>query len=200
MKRVGRALVIVDVQNDFCEGGSLAVVGGAAVAAGVTDHLAAHAHDYDAVVATRDRHRDPGAHFAADPDYTDSWPPHCVVGTPGAELHDALDTSTIDEVFDKGAYAAAYSGFEGVSAEGASLAGWLQARDVTEIDLAGIATDYCVRATALDAVREGFVVRVLDDLTAGVAEDSSTRARDEMRAVGVELVTSDRSAVPPADG
>ena len=200
MKRVGRALVIVDVQNDFCEGGSLAVVGGAAVAAGVTDHLAAHAHDYDAVVATRDRHRDPGAHFAADPDYTDSWPPHCVVGTPGAELHDAFDTSTIDEVFDKGAYAAAYSGFEGVSAEGASLAGWLQARDVTEIDLAGIATDYCVRATALDAVREGFVVRVLDDLTAGVAEDSSTRARDEMRAVGVELVTSDRSAVPPADG
>ena len=195
-----RALLIVDVQNDFCEGGSLAVLGGEAVAAAITDHLAAHADDYDAIVATRDHHRDPGAHFSAEPDYTDSWPPHCVVGTTGAELHDALDTSRIDEVFDKGAYAAAYSGFEAVSAEGESLAGWLRARDITEVDLAGIATDYCVRATALDAVREGFAVRVLDDLTAGVAEGSSASAREEMRAVGAELVNSGRGAVPPAGG
>jgi nicotinamidase/pyrazinamidase len=200
MTGVGRALLIVDVQNDFCEGGSLAVVGGEAVAAAITDHLAAHANEYDAIVATRDRHRDPGAHFAAEPDYIDSWPPHCVVGTPGAELHPALDTSSVDEVFDKGADAAAYSGFEGVSAEGASLAGWLRARDITEVDLAGVATDYCVRATALDALRESFAVRVLDDLTAGVAEDSSASARDEMRAAGAELVNSGRGAVPPADG
>jgi nicotinamidase/pyrazinamidase len=197
---MSRALVIVDVQNDFCEGGSLAVVGGDAVAAAITDHLAAHVDDYHGIVATRDRHRDPGAHFSAEPDYTDSWPPHCVEGTSGAELHPALDTSRIDEVFDKGAYAAAYSGFEAVSAEGASLAGWLRARDITEIDLAGLATDYCVRATALDAVREGFAVRVLDDLTAGVAEESSARARDEMRAAGVDLVNSGRGAVPPTDG
>ena len=195
-----KGLVVVDVQNDFCEGGSLAVVGGEAVAAAITDHLTAHADDYDVIVATRDRHRDPGAHFAAEPDYVDSWPAHCVVGTPGAEFHPALDTSRIAEVFDKGAYAAAYSGFEGVSADGASLAGWLRARDITDIDVAGIATDYCVRATALDAVREGFAVRVLDDLTAGVAAESSATAREEMRAAGVELVNSGRSAVPPADG
>jgi nicotinamidase/pyrazinamidase len=195
-----RGLVVVDVQNDFCEGGSLAVVRGEAVAAAVTDHLTAHADDYDVIVATRDRHRDPGAHFAAEPDYVDSWPAHCVVGTPGAEFHPALDTSRIEEVFDKGAYAAAYSGFEGVSADGASLAGWLRARDITDIEIAGIATDYCVRATALDAVREGFGVRVLDDLTAGVAAESSASAREEMRAAGVELVNSGRSAVPPADG
>ena len=197
---MSRALVIVDVQNDFCEGGSLAVVGGDAVAAAITDHLAAHVDDYHGIVATRDRHRDPGAHFSAEPDYTDSWPPHCVEGTSGAELHPALDTSRIDEVFDKGAYSAAYSGFEAVSAEGMSLAGWLRAHDVTEIDVAGIATDYCVRATALDGVREGFAVRVLDDLTAGVAEASSASARDEMRAAGAELVSSRRGAVRPADG
>jgi nicotinamidase/pyrazinamidase len=200
MMPVTRALVIVDVQNDFCEGGSLAVAGGAAVAAAIRDHLAAHAHDYGAVVATRDHHRDPGTHFSAQPDYTDSWPPHCVAGTPGAELHPALDTNRVDEVFDKGAYAAAYSGFEGVSTEGTSLADWLRAHGVTDIDVAGIATDYCVRATALDGVREGFAVHVLDDLTAGVAEDSSARAREEMRTAGAELVNSGRGAVPRADG
>ena len=197
---MGRALVIVDVQNDFCEGGTLAVVGGEAVAAAITEHLAAHADDYDAIVATRDHHRDPGAHFAAEPDYADSWPPHCVVGTSGAEIHRALDTSRIEEVFDKGEYAAAYSGFEAVSSDGTSLAGWLRAHDVGEIDLAGIATDYCVRATALDALREGFAVRVLDDLISGVADDSSARAREEMRAAGAELVNSGLAAAPPADG
>jgi nicotinamidase/pyrazinamidase len=195
-----RALLVVDVQNDFCEGGSLAVVGGEVVAAAITDYLATNADDYETVVATRDRHRDPGAHFAAHPDYIDSWPPHCVVGTPGAELHPALDTSRIDEVFDKGGYAAAYSGFEGVSSDGMPLADWLRAHDVGEIDLAGLATDYCVRATALDAVREGFAVRVLDDLIAGVASDSSARAREEMRGAGVELVSSRGSAARPADG
>jgi len=197
---MARALVVVDVQNDFCEGGSLAVVGGETVAAAITDYLVAHADDYDAVVATRDHHRDPGDHFATDPDYTNSWPPHCVVDTPGAEFHPALDTSRVDEVFDKGAYAAAYSGFEAVSAEGASLAGWLRARDITAIDLAGLATDYCVRATALDAVREGFAVRVLDDLIAGVADDSSASARADIRAAGAELVSSRGGAVRPADG
>ena len=197
---MSRALVVVDVQNDFCEGGSLAVVGGGPVAAAITDHMAAHDDDYDAVVATRDHHREPGAHFSADPDYTDSWPPHCVVGTPGADFHPALDTSRIDEVFDKGAYTAAYSGFEAVSAEGASLAGWLRAHDVTEIDVAGIATDYCVRATVLDARREGFSVRVLDDLTAGVAEASSAAAREEMRAAGAELVNARRGAARREDG
>ena len=192
--RESRALVIVDVQNDFCEGGSLPVEGGNAVAAAITDYLAAHAQDYRARVATRDHHRDPGSHFAAAPDYVDSWPPHCVVGTGGADFHPALDTTDVDEVFDKGEYAAAYSGFEGVSDAGERLGEWLRARDVTEIDVAGIATDYCVRATALDAVREGFVVRVLDDLSAGVAGESSRIAREDMRAAGVQLVDTGRSA------
>jgi nicotinamidase/pyrazinamidase len=190
MSPVARALLIVDVQNDFCEGGSLAVVGGQTVASAVSRHLAAHAGDYDAIAATRDRHRDPGAHFAAEPDYLDSWPPHCVVGTPGADFHPALDTSGVEEVFDKGAYAAAYSGFEGRAEDGTALATWLRARDVTDVDVAGIATDYCVRATALDALQEGFGVRVLDDLIAGVAADTSTAALAELRAAGAEIANS----------
>jgi nicotinamidase/pyrazinamidase len=189
---VPRALLIVDVQNDFCEGGSLAVEGGAAVATAITGYLDAHAGDYAARAATRDRHRDPGSHFAEHPDYLDSWPPHCVVGTPGADFHPALDTTALEEVFDKGEFEAAYSGFEGVSHSGVGLAAWLHDRHVTEVDIAGIATDYCVRATALDAVHEGFGVRVLDDLVAGVAEDTSRRARAEMRAAGVQLVTTGR--------
>ena len=187
---MARALLIVDVQNDFCEGGSLAVLGGQMVAAAITRHLAAHEATYEAVAATRDHHRDPGAHFAAEPDYVDSWPRHCVVDTPGADFHPAFDTSAVDEVFDKGAYAAAYSGFEGRSADGSSLADWLRARDVTHVDVVGIATDYCVRATALDALSEGFAVRVLDDLIAGVAEDTSAAALEEMRTAGAQVATS----------
>jgi nicotinamidase/pyrazinamidase len=191
---MSRALLIVDVQNDFCEGGSLAVQGGGEVAAAITEYLAAHARDYQTRVATRDQHRDPGSHFAAAADYVDSWPPHCVVGTEGADFHPALDTTAVDEVFDKGEYAAAYSGFEGVSDEGVRLVEWLRRFEVTDVDVAGIATDYCVLATALDARREGFGVRVLADLTAGVADESSRVAREEMRAAGVELVATGRTA------
>src|SRR4051794_37851521 len=119
-----RALILVDVQRDFCEGGSLAVGGGAAVAAEITSALAADARAWDHVVATRDHHIDPGAHFAAEPDYVDSWPAHCIVGSAGVELHPSLGADRIEAIFDKGDYAAAYSGFEG-SCAGVSLADWL---------------------------------------------------------------------------
>ena len=183
-----RALVIVDVQNDFCEGGSLAVAGGATVARAVSAHLAEVGADYAAVVATRDHHVDPGDHFAVAPDFVDSWPAHCVVGTHGVRLHPDLRTDPIQAVFDKGEYTAAYSGFEGSDAQGESLADWLRDRGVTDVDIVGIATDYCVRATALDAVREGLTTRVLVDLTAGVAETTTQTALEEMAAAGVELV------------
>jgi nicotinamidase/pyrazinamidase len=163
-----RALIVVDVQKDFCEGGSLAVAGGASVAGEITAALAADARAWQHVVATRDHHIDPGAHFAAEPDYVDSWPVHCVVGTAGVELHPALATDRVEAIFDKGDHAAAYSGFEGV-ADGVGLADWLRERGVTEVDVVGIATDHCVRATALDAAKAGFATTVLLDLTAGVA-------------------------------
>lgn len=184
---MARALIIVDVQLDFCEGGSLAVAGGAAVA----DRINAVTGRYDQVVATRDYHIDPGAHFSTEPDYRDSWPVHCRVGTPGAAFHPALDVAPIRAVFSKGEYTAAYSGFEGHAGDGTTLADWLRARDIIEVDVVGIATDYCVRATALDAARAGFATSVLLDLCAGVAPETTARALDELRAADI--------ATPPRD-
>ena len=188
-----RALIVVDVQNDFCEGGSLGVAGGAAVAAAISEWMAQG--NYEVVVATKDHHVDPGPHFAAEPDFVDSWPPHCVVGTPGEAFHPALSTTPIQAVFRKGERAAAYSGFEGATeVSGATgtvrvgLAEYLRERYVDAVDVCGIATDHCVRATALDAVREGLATRVLLDLTAGVAEPTTRVALAELRAAGAELV------------
>ncbi|WNI15701.1 nicotinamidase [Actinacidiphila sp. ITFR-21] len=186
-----RALIVVDVQNDFCEGGSLAVTGGADVAAAVTDLIGASAGSYRHVVATRDHHIDPGGHFSAHPDFVASWPVHCVAGTEGVGFHPnfapSVASGAVDAVFSKGEHAPAYSGFEGRDENGTALAEWLRDRDVTEVDVVGIATDHCVRATALDAAREGFTTRVLLDLTAGVAPDSTVRALDELREAGVAL-------------
>jgi nicotinamidase/pyrazinamidase len=187
---MAQALIVVDVQNDFCEGGSLAVAGGAAVAAAISEHIASSS--YDIVVATRDYHIDPGAHFSSTPDYVDTWPVHCVAGTPGASFHPELDVTAIQAVFSKGAYAAAYSGFEGSAADGSSLADWLRARSVTDVDVVGIATDHCVRATALDATRAGLSTRVLLGLTAGVAQSTVDNALVQLRDAGADLVGAPR--------
>ncbi|MBA2309405.1 MAG: isochorismatase family protein [Pseudonocardiales bacterium] len=186
------ALIIVDVQNDFCEGGSLAVAGGAAVAAGISAHLAGGSAHYDHVAATRDYHVQPGEHFSDTPDFAGSWPPHCRAGTPGASFHPELDLAAVQAVFSKGAYAAAYSGFEGADPSGRSLIDWLSERGVARVEIAGIATDYCVRATALDAVRAGLATTVLVDLCVGVAEESSARTLDELGAAGVSIHSTRR--------
>jgi nicotinamidase/pyrazinamidase len=156
------------------------------VAGAITAHLRTAAGEYAHVVATRDHHIDPGAHFAEHPDFLETWPAHCVVGTGGVELHANLDREALEAVFDKGEYAAAYSGFEG-TADGVPLADWLRGRGVDAVDVVGIATDHCVRATALDAVGNGFATRVLLPLTAGVAEASTEAALEQLRAAGVEL-------------
>ena len=181
-----RALIIVDVQNDFSEGGSLAVVGAAAVASRISEFLAS-GPDYAHVVATKDFHIDPGEHFSESPDYATSWPRHCVVGTHGADFHPDFDHSVVEAVFTKGRYEAAYSGFEGTDDAGTPLADWLRERGVDEVDIVGIATDYCVRATAADALAKGFTTRVLLDLTAGVAPDTTAKAIEDLRAAGVEI-------------
>ena len=185
---MARALVIVDVQNDFCEGGSLAVTGGAEVARSISAYLAGLDRDsYAYVVATQDHHVDPGLHFSAAPDFVGTWPPHCVAGTSGADFHPSLDPAWFEAVFRKGEHSAAYSGFEGADADGVPLAAWLRERGVTAVDIAGLATDHCVRATATDAATAGFTTRVLLGLTAGVAADTTKAALDEMRTAGVEL-------------
>jgi nicotinamidase/pyrazinamidase len=184
---MARALLVVDVQNDFCEGGSLAVAGGATVARTISDRL--DLGDYDHAVATRDHHVDPGGHFSPTPDYVDSWPAHCVAGTAGAELHPDLDRTNLERVFDKGEYEAAYSGFEGIAdADGRPLLDWLRAHRIDVVEIAGIATDHCVRATALDARSHGFTTHVRLDLTAGVARATVERGLEQMRSAGVELV------------
>ena len=188
-----RALIVVDVQNDFCEGGSLPVAGGAEVAHDISELLHAWsaqtpgAPDYAAAVATQDHHVDPGDHFSREPDFVHSWPRHCVAGTDGVAFHPNLDPQPFDAIFLKGEYAAAYSGFEGRTHDDVGLAEWLRRHAITDVDICGIATDHCVRATALDAVREGFRVRVLGDLVAGVAPETTRAAVREMTEAGVTL-------------
>jgi nicotinamidase/pyrazinamidase len=183
-----RALIIVDVQNDFCEGGSLAVAGGAATVRAITDYLASGERGtYDYIVASQDYHIDPGSHFSGEPDFVTTWPPHCVAGTTGAQFHPDFDESRVEEIFRKGEHAAAYSAFEGQSESGESLLAWLSARGARNLDVAGIATDYCVRATAADAAAAGFVTTVRLDLTAGVDPTTTADALESLRAAGVTL-------------
>jgi nicotinamidase/pyrazinamidase len=188
-----RALVVVDVQNDFCEGGSLPVTGGARVAHDVAELVhrwvaqGPDAPAYDHVVATKDHHVDPGDHWSREPDYVDTWPVHCQVGTDGEAFHPNLDPQPFEAIFLKGEHRAAYSGFEGRTTDGVALADWLREHEVTEVDICGIATDHCVRATALDAASEGFGTRVLVALCAGVAPETTQAALTAMLEAGVDV-------------
>lgn len=183
---MGRALIVVDVQNDFCEGGALAVAGGAHVAAEITRQMADGG--YDEVVATRDYHVNPGAHFSDRPDFVSSWPVHCVAGTPGASFHPELDVGPVRSVFSKGQYDDGYSGLEGVNEQHRVLHRWLPENGIDEVEVVGLATDHCVRATALDAANAGLRTRVLLELTAGVSRETVVTALEQLRSVGVELV------------
>lgn len=181
------ALVVVDVQRDFCEGGALAVTGGAKVAADTSAHLRSRADRYRLVVATRDHHVDPGAHFSDHPDLRESWPRHCVAGTPGAALHPAL-VARLDAEILKGAYEAAYSGFQGCEPQsGMSLAAYLRRHQITDLAICGVATDHCVAATAADALALGFTVRLLGHLCAGVDPDASASALARLEAGGATI-------------
>ena len=204
---MAKALIIVDVQNDFCAGGALATDRGAKVASLISEYVEDNHHRYEAVVATQDWHIDPGAHFSDTPDFVDSWPVHCVANTEGAEIHPNLDTDYIEAYFRKGRYEAAYSGFEGLQAPEESvmtgehepgatldvagpktpLADWLDEREIQDVDIVGIATDYCVLATAKDAVDAGYETRVLIDLTAPVHENKLDEVIAEMEDEGITV-------------
>lgn len=204
---MAKALIIVDVQNDFCEGGSLAVAGGADLASEISE-LLENATDFNFIVATQDWHVDPGSHFSETPDFVKSWPVHCVAGSKGAALHRNLDTEDIDAYFRKGKFDAAYSGFDGLlapedevavgereanqsadddSEDPVSLDEWLRENDVEDVVVVGIATEHCVRATALDAVNAGYNTTVLRDYIAGIDEDASEEALEELEDAGVEV-------------
>ena len=178
-----RALIIVDVQNDFCEGGSLAVAGGTQVASEIAEYVRAQGDDYTTIVATADWHIDPGTHWSDSPDFVDSWPVHCEVGTAGADFRPEVlpAIERTDRTFRKGEYEAAYSGFEGKSEDDGTLVDWLRSREVSSVDVCGIATDFCVKATALDAKAAGFDTTVLLDLTAGVSSSTTADALKALR-------------------
>jgi nicotinamidase/pyrazinamidase len=185
------ALVVVDVQIDFCEGGSLAVNGGAAAAAGISDLIDAADGRYALIVATRDWHVDPGDHFApagTEPDFDRTWPAHCVAGTPGAGWHPDLRLPDEAVVVSKGERRAAFSGFEGRTAEGRPLDDVLRAAGVDAVDVVGIATSYCVRATALDARQAGYATRVLAPLTADVDPSVTPTTLERLARRGVTVV------------
>ena len=186
-----KALLVVDVQPTFCEGGALPVEGGNAVASRVADLLAGE-HGYDLVVTTQDWHIDPGDHFSDEPDFVDTWPPHGVAGTAEAELHPALDpvVDRIDAGVRKGMHAAAYSGFEGIDNNGRSLNEVLAAAGITEVDVVGLAFDHCVRATAVDAAANGYATSVLDDLAASVAPETEAAARTQLADAGITVIAS----------
>ncbi|QEO13645.1 isochorismatase family protein [Agromyces intestinalis] len=188
-----RAILVVDVQNDFTEGGALAVQGGAAVAERISAYLAEHADDYDLVVASRDWHdadNDNGGHFSTEPDFIDSWPPHCVAGTPGAEYHPSFDTSAVDVHVRKGMGEPAYSVYEGQAEDGRRITEVLAERGIIEVDVVGLATDYCVRQTTLDAIEHGQHVRVFTDLIEGVHHERSAEVLAELAHAGAVVVPS----------
>ncbi|WP_087117618.1 nicotinamidase [Corynebacterium urinipleomorphum] len=186
-----RALIVVDVQNDFCPGGALGTERGDEVATKIADLISTQSDrsgEYSHIVATQDWHIDPGAHFAENPDFVDTWPVHCVADSEGAALRSPIANVPFDEYFRKGEYEAAYSGFEGASISGkALLAEWLRTRGIENLDVVGIATDHCVRATVLDGLKEGFGVRVLADKCSPVDDARGAAALDEMRDAGAEI-------------
>jgi nicotinamidase/pyrazinamidase len=185
------ALLIVDVQVDFVEGGSLGVPGGLTVAAMIARHIRHFKNEYQFVVASRDYHENAPEHISDHPDFQTTWPPHCMVGTPGAAfvptIQNLVREKFIHEVVTKGRNAAAYSAFEGLDKRGHPLLDVLKEHRIDHIDVCGIATDYCVRASALDARKHEFQVRVLVNLCAAVKEETGHQAMEEMKAAGCQL-------------
>lgn len=191
---MSRALIVVDVQPTFCEGGALAVTGGNAVAERIAAFIEDNSELYDLVVSTQDWHISPGDHFSETPDFVDTWPPHGVAGTAEAELHPAIAELAFDASVKKGAYAAAYSGFEGRAEDSRTLAQILADAEIEDVDVVGIAESHCVKETALDAISEGFSARVFEDLTVPVDAEQGEAARTEMIEAGVQYLSSEDSA------
>jgi nicotinamidase/pyrazinamidase len=183
-----RALLVVDVQPTFCEGGELPVEGGNAVAERIASFVAEHRSDYALIVTTQDWHIDPGQHFSDTPDYVDTWPPHGLAGTPSADLHPALSGLAADLAVKKGQFAAAYSGFEGSDPAGQRLDEILLEHAIESVDIVGLALSHCVAETALDAIKHGFAARVFTDLSEPVSPETGETALRRMAAAGVELV------------
>jgi nicotinamidase/pyrazinamidase len=186
-----RALLLVDVQPTFCEGGELPVAGGNEIAFRIAEYLLAHRGEYALTATSQDWHIDPADHFSADPDFLDTWPPHGLADTPNAAIHPAVIAALgefgSDITIKKGQHAAAYSAFDGIDSDGRTLAQLLTAAGIDQLDVCGIAESHCVRASALDGLDLGIAVRLLTDLTVPVTPESGVQAREAIVAAGGQL-------------
>jgi nicotinamidase/pyrazinamidase len=187
-------LLVIDLQNDFLEGGSVPVPGGTQIAAQVARHIRHFRSEYSFVVATRDVHEDPPDHFADKPDYINTWPKHGLVGTQGATLctpiFNLVREKIIQVVLDKGRHAGAVSAFEAQDLRGHLLVDVLREQRVDHIDVCGLITEYCVRASALDARKHEFQVRVLVNLCGAASPDNALRAYEDMKTAGCQLMAA----------
>jgi nicotinamidase/pyrazinamidase len=190
MSPKGRAFIVVDPQPDFFEGGPLPVSGATETAEKIAQYLRDRGDDFDIRIVTQDWHVDPGGHWSNDPDYVTSWPVHCAANTGGAQIHASLAGEKWDAVIRKGLHEGAYSGFDGASDSGSTLAELLATNDVHYVTVVGFATDHCVKATALDARALGFDVNVALDLCAGVDPETTRQAISAMREAGVTFEAS----------
>lgn len=189
-----RALIVVDVQNDFVEGGALACEGGKAVAEKIKAYIYKHGKKYDLLISTQDWHKENdsnGGHIATAPDYVDSWPAHCTAESKGGEFAWPLEASDFDCHIKKGYGVPAYSGFEGKDLElKKTMKEILRDSEIQEVDVVGIAADYCVLQTALDVLKSGFKLRVLADLTASVDKTDGLMAFETLKDKGAEIISA----------
>jgi nicotinamidase/pyrazinamidase len=188
------ALLVVDLQNDFLEGGSIPVPGGTQVAAQVSRHIRHFRSEYAFVVATRDVHEDPADHFSDKPDYITTWPKHGLIGSRGATLctpiFNLVREKIIQVVVDKGRHAGAASAFEAQDVRGHMLVDVLREQRVDHIDICGLITEYCIRESALDARKHEFQVRVLVNLCGAASPDNAQRAFEDMKTAGCQLMAA----------
>jgi nicotinamidase/pyrazinamidase len=189
--RERRAVIVVDPQPDFFEGGALPVAGATETARRIAKFLRERGDEYDVTIVTQDWHLDPGEHWSSDPNFVTTWPVHCAADTEGAAIHSSLVDQGWDLVIRKGLHDGAYSGFDGLSENGLTLSDELTKADIGRVTVVGFATDHCVRATALDARRGGFEVEVMLDLCAGVAPETTRTAILEMTAAGIATSSSE---------
>lgn len=199
-----RALLLIDMQVDFCEGGSLAVKGGDNLAMRLARYvqniegrhqLTSGNSGYTTLIASRDAHIDPLEHFSDKPDFQNSWPIHCKQGSPGFEFHPALRDLPFDACFDKGAYSAGYSAFEGSTKDSLSLADWLRLKGISQLDLAGIALEHCVKATALDALKLGFETNLLCDYCLAINPSKADMVYEYLSLAGAGLIRAESKSV-----
>jgi nicotinamidase/pyrazinamidase len=188
--RTKRAIIVVDPQPDFFEGGALPVTGATRTARRIAKYLAAQGDDYALKIVTQDWHEDPGDHWSDNPNFVTTWPVHCAANTEGARIHPTLVDESWDVVIRKGQHEGAYSGFEGRSADGTTLAEVLDSAGIGAVTIVGFATDHCVKATALDARELGFHVKVALDLCAGVDPDATRDAIAELSDADIAVVMS----------